>query len=210
MSLDTPTQIVRPAASAPSVGSVFPNSVFNLGAAAVAVDAQEEPSGEVVTTPAPAPTGRRASQLPRVSRAIEYLRTRGPCNSHALIAAMGFASHANPRPYLKGPLDDGRIVCVDGLWSLGPALMPKPETVAVRETTELTPAPVPAPIHSTPVLAQAQIGSISLALHVDGSASITANGTTLRLSPADLRFVRTFEAMVREHAADGDDRAAPQ
>ncbi|MGA4275633.1 hypothetical protein ACI2VH_02640 [Ralstonia nicotianae] len=199
MSADIPNQIIRPAAGAPPVGN-FPNSVFSLGATAVARDDGDDDSTAAVT-PAPAPVPRRASQQPRVSRAIEYLRTHGPCSSVALLRAMGFADDVNPRPYLKGPLDDGRIVCVDGMWSLGPALKPQAVTVAAPSAAPV-PAVVPAPLPDNSV-AQAQVGGVSLALYADGAASITENGITMHLSAFSMRFLRTFESMAREFTAEG-------
>ncbi|XLV70919.1 hypothetical protein ACKZDW_02135 (plasmid) [Ralstonia syzygii subsp. celebesensis] len=177
--------------------------MFNFAAATTEdSEASVGDSTAAVATPVPSPAvPRRENPSSRVARAVEYLRKYGAASAHDLGCAMGLSHGINPRPYLKGPLDDGRIACVDGVWSLGPALKPQAVTVAAPSAAPV-PAVVPAPLPDNPV-AQAQVGGVSLALYADGAASITENGITMHLSAFSMRFLRTFESMAREFTAEG-------
>ena len=91
----------------------------------------------------------------RVDRAIAFIRQKGSATNAELRAAMGLLATQSPSQFLKPAIENGRIVYVDFVWSLGDG---KPSVVPVDTPAAAPagPAPAAAPAAPAPAPAAAQ------------------------------------------------------
>lgn len=102
----------------------------------------EAPADDVSAAPAPtsawanplsklrpsAVPGEETKHTTRADEAIAYLRAHGPSSPGDLCKAMGITSKGGVTPFINGALKDGRIVRVDGKYSIGGEAAAKPDT----------------------------------------------------------------------------------
>jgi len=147
------------------------SSVAESGAAVV-TDADV---GGIAATPAPSdPWANPLSALQkrgdkpyipagktRADQAITYLREKGPSDGAALCKALGITSTGGISPFIANALKDGRIVRVDGKYSVGS------ETPGASLAA---PAPAPAP---APDIAEPKVELPAIA-HFEATTAIVA------------------------------------
>ena len=89
----------------------------------------------------------------RVDRAIAFIRQKGSATNAELRAAMGLLATQSPSQFLKPAIENGRIVYVDFVWSLGDG---KPSVVPVDTPAAAPAGPAPAgPAPAAPAAAPA-------------------------------------------------------
>ncbi|MDR3382280.1 hypothetical protein [Cupriavidus basilensis] len=177
----------------------FPASVFHLGATA-----------EPRTPPAlaqPAPLASPAGEPTRVQLALEYVSRHGTTTPAELARVMGLPSPKTLKAYLKVPLRDGRLQPVDGGYGPGtgePVAPPPKRKPTVRKPR--TPArgyTHDGEIEAAPIAGQIATAGVTVIARTDGSISIAADGTGMRLNPLQARILRSLISLLPLEARHG-------
>ncbi|SCU73660.1 hypothetical protein CNECB9_1270007 [Cupriavidus necator] len=204
------TQRIIPAASAPAIPA-FPASVFHLGAGIAPAEPEDAPAAPPVATAAPAgtPASTPAPTAPvtKVDLAIAYVMQYGEASRAELASAMGLESDSHVKSFLKTPLADGRLHAEGDRYTIGTGQPPttprRARTAPPRakpQHTQSTPPTLTAAIDVQATSAHIQVGGISICVRHSGRVSISANGSTVELTPDKANIMRAFDALLAQGA----------
>lgn len=193
------TQRIVPAASAPAMPA-FPASVFHLGAGMAPAESEDAPPS--VAAAAPAATPAPAAPATKVDLAIAYVKQYGEASRAELATAMGLESDSHVKSFLKTPLADGRLHAEGDRYTIGTGQPPttprRARTAPPRAKPQHTqsPPPLTAAIDVQAISAHIQVGGISICVRHSGRVSISANGSTVELTPVQANIMRAFDALL--------------
>ncbi len=202
------TQRIVPAASAPAMPA-FPASVFHLGAGMAPAESEDAPAPVAAAAPADTPAAKPAPAAPttKVDLAIAYVAQYGEASRAELATAMGLESDSHVKSFLKTPLADGRLYAEGDRYTIGtsqPPTTPRRARTAPPRTkpqhTQSTPPILAAAMDMQATSAHIQVGGISICVRHSGRVSISANGSTVELTPDQANIMRAFDALLAQGA----------